>query len=159
MFNVWYAAIATGIVLLIVGYFLLQSRKEAKKKQDELQRQLQEANEERSLLEKKHAEWREQSGPLMEKLAQISTGASFPILDKDDYLSVSHLFEDAGEGVEFIMQCDSYNAILQDAGMIPPSGKSGDNDASRQAGHSELTAAAAQIQVLLDKQMGEDPHQ
>jgi len=157
--NFWYGAIATGIVLLIVGYFLLQGRKEARKKQDELQRQLQEANEERDLLKKKQTEWREQSGPLMEKLAQISTGANFPVLDKGDYLSVSHLFEDAGEGVEFIMQCDSYNAMLQDAGMNEPSGENGDGNTSRHAGHAELIEAAAQIQSLLDRHMGDKLHQ
>jgi len=144
-----YGAIATGFVILVAGYFLLQRKKEARKSQVELQQQLQEENEERSLLEEKQNEWRTKSEPLRSKLEIIVSGDSFPALENDDYLAVSHLFEDAGDGVEFIMQCDSYNALLQDDGVdeIPVVNRGSD------AGQSELVEIARQIQILLDKQI------
>jgi len=147
--NIWYGAIATGFVFLVAGYFFLKSNKEARKRQDKLQQQLQIENEERSLLEEKQNKWREKSGPLSSKLEIIITGDSFPALENDDYLAVSHLFEDAGDGVEFIMQCDSYNALLQENGddQIPVVNRGND------AGHSELMEIARQIQVLLEKQI------
>ena len=149
MSNVWYVAIATGFVILVVGYFLLQRKKESNRRQEEIERQLQAENEERALLEEKQHEWREKTRPLRSKLEKIMRGDSFPALESDDYLAVSHLFKDAGEGVEFIMQCDSYNALLQeDGGNQTPVVNRGSD-----ARQSELMELASQIQVLLDKQI------
>jgi predicted nuclease with TOPRIM domain len=151
MSNIWFGVIATGIVILVAGYFLLQRKKEARKKQEEIERRLQVENEERSLLEEKQKEWRTKSEPLRSKLEIIISGDDFPLLENDDYLAVSHLFKDAGEGVEFIMQCDSYNALLQDDGIdTTPVVNRGS-----EAGHKELVKIASQIQVLLDKQISD----
>ena len=89
--------------------------------------------------------------PQITKLDKDTPVPDFPLLENDDYLAVSHLFKDAGEGVEFIMQCDSYNALLQDDGIdTTPVVNRGS-----EAGHKELVKIASQIQVLLDKQISD----
>ena len=152
MSGIWYGLIATGVITLGIGYLLLRKKAESDKRRDEAKHKLQLENEERRLVEQKRAEWRKSSEPLRNKLAAITMGGNTPPkLDEDDYLPVSHMFEDAGEGVEFILQCDAYNTLLMG---YESEGDSVSHDEECETEPLMLADAARKIQVLLERQIG-----